>query len=77
MSFRCEKCKKPQDPYTKPIKLPTKIRKVTYIHQGLPGNPKSEGFEIVEEIKLCPQCFEEFKNFQPQVVENIKRVVKS
>jgi len=76
MSFRCQECKKPQPQRTKPKIVVSKIRQITYIHEGISGNPKTEGWEIVETLLVCDECFKKYQNFQPKVVEKVTRKVK-
>jgi protein-arginine kinase activator protein McsA len=78
MSFICQECKRPQAQGEKPHILVTEIRKVTYIHHGIEGNPKSEGWEIIKAILVCNDCYQKYQsqNFQPKVVEKVTRIVR-
>lgn len=59
MSFKCQKCLKPQPAGTKPILKVSEVRKVEYDggfdEDGI-ENPPSNGHEIVRELKLCASC---------------------
>jgi len=53
MSFKCDYCDKPQIDGTKPNKVITKTRNVTYKSKE---GKISTGTEIVKEVNLCNNC---------------------
>jgi formylmethanofuran:tetrahydromethanopterin formyltransferase len=60
MSFKCQYCGKAQEVGTKPVKVVTETRHVTYpVVKDYLGNERTpEGFEIVREINCCKECAE-------------------
>lgn len=73
MSFRCEKCGKPQPQGNKPFSVVTEIRRVVYIQEEVPGNPESFGWERVKVLRVCSQCRLKLENYRPSTV-GTKRV---
>jgi len=61
MSFRCQKCKKPQG--VSPIKVVTETRRVTYpVAKDSNGRDYiPEGWEIVKELDLCEKCANQYR----------------
>jgi len=66
----------PQSPRTRPKILVTEIREVTYIQEGISGNPKTKGWEIVKVLLVCNECFQKYKDFQPKIVEKVTKKIK-
>lgn len=55
--FKCQKCDKSIGPYISPIKLIIEKRNRTYeITDGPRAGETSEGWEIVKEMVVCPDC---------------------
>jgi hypothetical protein len=52
--FKCQGCKTVQQPHSKPKRVVTEKRQVTYNNMG----QISKGWEIVKEIVLCEVCYE-------------------
>lgn len=52
--FICDKCKQQQPAKTRPQKVVTKKRPVTYLNGGY-------GTEIVREVNFCPACVEAYQ----------------
>jgi len=55
MSFRCNRCDKPQPNETKPTRVVVETRRKEY---KLKDGQFSEGTEIVKEQDLCAECKE-------------------
>ena len=53
MSFKCDYCSEPQENHTKPNRVVTETRNVTYKTND--GQTPS-GTEIVKEVDLCMDC---------------------
>lgn len=70
MSFKCEVCEKVQPVGTKPVKVVTEIRNVTYPHvKTYDGKIKIPiGFEPVKEVTTCPDCSIKIKDLPVEVV---------
>jgi len=61
--FICENCGQITTKGTPSYKVTTKKRKKTYINTGKRGKTKqTEGWEIVKEITVCPECKSDFAN---------------
>jgi len=60
MSFRCKKCNEFQG--TKPIKVVTETRRVTYpVAKDSNGRDYiPEGWEVVKELDLCEKCASQY-----------------
>lgn len=58
--YRCQRCKSQSKVGEKQIKVTSETRKKTYENHIRKGKKvftiKSEGFEIVKELKLCTAC---------------------
>jgi hypothetical protein len=58
MSFKCGNCGKAQEVGTKPVKVVTETRHVTYpAIKNFDGTERiPEGWEIVKELNCCSEC---------------------
>lgn len=57
MSFKCQNCNKVQPEGTKPTKIVTEVRAVTYPPVEFYGKVKiPTGYETVKELNMCPAC---------------------
>lgn len=82
MSYHCDQCNKIR--YGAELKVPYKIREVVYEKYHLRHNREtkkshqilkdsSQGTELVEEHRLCAECYETHQNSTP-IVEKSKTV---
>lgn len=56
--FKCALCHNVIGPKTKATKLVTKTRPATYYNNVKGKEVITEGWEIVKEILICPECAE-------------------
>ncbi|HEY4499969.1 MAG TPA: hypothetical protein VJH70_02490 [Candidatus Paceibacterota bacterium] len=78
MAFQCAGgCKKQQGPGTRPIRLVTVQRLVTYrfMRKGVEVRSPVIGRETVAEGDFCPPCVSVLPK-QPRIVEDVVREVK-
>ena len=64
--FKCEKCNKITEPREKQNKIPILFRDKVYQYEITKPNGKtyfntSYGKEIVKEINVCEECYEQYK----------------
>ena len=71
MSFRCQPCQQPQPEGSRPIVVPTAVRKVEYETSTQKGLVFSTGTEVASSVKACPPCS---AAIEPIVLEEVKEV---